>query len=111
MGWSGMSSGEFGRYVKFVSDIRVLSGAGGLEWDDCSPSPLIERRLAGAALGIAVLLGAGDLICSGVLDLGGMICCGSRVANSDGTSGALGNCNSCCVDCSGYGDVGTNAWL
>ena len=78
-----------GRYVKFVSDILTLSGAGGFDVDG-----LI--RLAGGAFGIAVLLGVAIIVDDAEAGLGivGTIgCCESAVENSDGRASALGNCN------------------
>ena len=88
-GGSGMSSGELGRYVRLVSDILTLSGAGGFEWDD-----LI--KLAGGAFGTAVLLGVAlidDDAEDGLGIVGTIGCWESAAANSDGRASALGNCN------------------
>ena len=84
-----MSSGELGRYVKLVSDILTLSGAGGFEWDG-----LI--KLAGGAFGTADLLGVAiidDDAEDGLGIVGTIGCCASTVENSEGRASALGNCN------------------
>ena len=96
-----------GRYVKLVSDILTLSGAGGFEWDG-----LI--KLAGGAFGTAVLLGVAlidDEADDGRGICGTIGCCGSSVENSDGIASALGNCKPLSCVGSGYGFVGTNAGL
>ena len=86
---SGMSSGELGRYVRLVSDILTLSGAGGFEWDD-------RIKLAGGAFGTAVLLGVAlidDEAEDGLGIVGTIGCWESAVENSDGRASALGNCS------------------